>query len=522
MAGVVNLPEIILKKIKNSIPNQWIVCFVSALVVGLIAHFYKLTNWLPNWDSLVFRYDAQNMTGLGRWLLGPVCMLTSYYDLPFLNSLICILFHALGAVCVIKILNIKKGITCFLTGAVIVSFPTVTSVLMYGYVADAYGVAFFLSCLAAVMLTLKKPKYYLAIIFICLSTAIYQAYITVTITLIMIYLADQLIYQNKDIKYLFKKAIKCAVSGLMGLVLYYLVLTVILKLGGTTLLDYQGISSSAAALNIDLKGSLYLTREIFFDYFFDFSKGVNLFNVLNVVIFVFTVAVHAISAAKHKIFSSFLKILFILILVLSLFIGSVVLVFINPHIDYHNLMVMGYSIFYMFFIILYEREIKDVIKYSTVKCWIIFSISVLLVLNQVVLSNVCYHKAQMAYEKSYGALIRICDRIEQTEGAEECEEILVIGALSDSERYSIDFPPDMTGVTDGFIIRADDETVNQSVLCSAINDYCHKDYKFISGERKKKLMDDDDIKNMNKWPETGSVLVKDEIIIVNFGVESEK
>ena len=36
-----------------------------------------------------------------------------------------------------------------LLGAVIVSFPTVTSVMMYNYVADGYAVAFFLACLAA-------------------------------------------------------------------------------------------------------------------------------------------------------------------------------------------------------------------------------------------------------------------------------------------------------------------------------------------------------------------------------------
>ena len=105
MAGVVKMPDKVLKKINTYILPEWKVCFYSALIVGIIAHLYKITNWLPNWDSLVFRYDSQNMIGLGRWFLPVVCSFSSFYDLPFLNGIIAILFHAMGAVCICKILN---------------------------------------------------------------------------------------------------------------------------------------------------------------------------------------------------------------------------------------------------------------------------------------------------------------------------------------------------------------------------------------------------------------------------------
>ena len=149
MVGVVGRPEQALKKFKNYILPQWKVCFFSALLVGLIAHFYKITNWLPNWDSLVFRYDPQNMIGLGRWFLPVVCSFSSFYDLPFLNGLIAIVFHALSAVCICRIFNVQKKITAALIGAFIVSFPTVTSIMMYNYVADGYAIAFLLATLAA-------------------------------------------------------------------------------------------------------------------------------------------------------------------------------------------------------------------------------------------------------------------------------------------------------------------------------------------------------------------------------------
>ena len=147
------MPEKVLKKINENILPQWKICFFAAFLVGVLAHLYKIVNWLPNWDSLVFRYDSQNMIALGRWFLPVVCSFSSFYDLPFLNGIIAIVFHGLGAVCICKILNVQKKITAFLIGAVVVSFSTVTSVMMYNYVADGYSIAFFLSTLAAFCMT---------------------------------------------------------------------------------------------------------------------------------------------------------------------------------------------------------------------------------------------------------------------------------------------------------------------------------------------------------------------------------
>ena len=191
MVGVVILPEKIIDKLKNNILLQWKICFISAVVVGLITHLYKITNWLPNWDSLVFRYDAQNMLSMGRWFLPVVSAISSFYDLPWVTGLMAILFHALGAVAIVGIFKVKKTVTACLIGAMVVSFPTVTSVMMYNYVADGYSIAFFLSTLAALYMTNEKPRYFLSAVLIALSSGIYQAYITVTIMLVLLKLIDK-------------------------------------------------------------------------------------------------------------------------------------------------------------------------------------------------------------------------------------------------------------------------------------------------------------------------------------------
>lgn len=506
------MPEQVIKKIQKSILPQWTVCFAWAIVMGLCAHLYKVTNWLPNWDSIVFRYDPQNMLSLGRWFLPVVCAPSSFYDLPWLAGLIAIVCHGLGAVCICKMFSVRKKITAALIGATVATFPAVTSVMMYNYVADGYAFAFLLSCLAAGLLTPEKPRFLAATVLIALSAGIYQAYITVTILLLLLHLILEVIYEETSIKSLLRKCGKFLVAGGLGMALYYLVLTVLLKVTGTTLSDYQGLEGAASLSGLDIAGSLYTIKESFILFFFDFSKGPNLLGVINLVMLGLTVILYLADVIRNKLHIG--KLLLLVLFVLLMPVGASVLSLINSGIDYHNLMKMGFFVFYLFLILQYERAEGSCAKRSAAVSWAILACVALLVFKQTILANVSYHKLNMAYEKSYGTLIRIADRIEQTEGTEACGRILVVGALPDSEAYSAELPLDMTGTTDGYILRADDETVGQSVLCSALNDYCGKKYDFIAGEEKTRMLADINAEELRNWPAKDSITVRDNVIVI--------
>ena len=515
MVGVVKLPEEIIAKLKNKILPQWKVCFFAALIVGLVAHFYKITNWLPNWDSLVFRYDPQNMISIGRWFLPIACAPSSFYDLPWLAGLFAIILHALGAVCVIKMFDVKKNTTAALIGALIISFPALTSVLTYNYVADGYALAFLFSCMAAMLLTRDKPLYIGAVVLITLSAGIYQAYVTVTVMLLLCYLIRESLYGESTVPALLIKSVKYLVSGAIGIVLYYVILTLLLKMTGAELIDYQGANSVASLSEINIPASLYTVKNSFFTYFFDFSNGFNTFGAINIVIFTLTVVLYLTDIVKRKL--NIAKILLTVVYAAMLPIGASVLAFINSGVDYHNLMKMGFFVFYLFFLLQYERADYTAPRANTVKLWSVLIISALLVFNHAVIANVSYHKLNMAYEKSYGVLVRIADRIEQTDGAQSCDSILVLGYLPDSEAYSANLPPDITGTTNGFIIRADDEVVGQSILCSALNDYCGKNYKFLAGEEKTALLGKIDTDNVDAWPAKDSIFGSDNVIVSKRG-----
>jgi hypothetical protein len=81
--------------------------------------------------------------------------------------------------------------------------------------------------------------------------------------------------------------------------------------------------------------------------------------------------------------------------------------------------------------------------------------------------------------------------------------------------------PDITGITDGYILRADDEAVGQSVLCSALCDYCEKDYDFVFGEEKRELAQTEAVRALNKWPAKDCIVVIDNTIVIKLGTEGE-
>lgn len=506
------MPEEIIGKIKNKILPQWKVCFLSALIVGLIAHLYKVTNWLPNWDSLVFRYDEQNMLALGRWFLPVVSALSSFYDLPWLVGLITIVLHALGAVCICKMFDVRKNVTAVLIGAVVISFPNVTSVLLYNYVADAYALSFLLASLAALLMTQEKPRYLAAAISIALSVGIYQAYLTVTVMLLLCYLIVTVSRDRAKVKSLLIDCGRFLLTGAAGLALYYGVMTLALQITGTNLVEYQGLDDAMALSGVDIWRSLYIVKESFGNYFFDFSMGIHVFGIINVIVFAGIFLFYLMDVLKNKLGPW--KLLLLCVFVAALPFGASLLAFINSSVDYHNLMKMGFVGFYLLLILQYENTECKQENATKLKSWAILLITAALVCNHIVIANVSYHKLNMAYEKSNGTLIRIADRIEQTEGAAECDRILVLGALDGSKAYSANVPPEITGTTDGWILRADDEVVGQSVMCSALNDYCGKTYNFVAGEEKQALIATAEVSEMENWPAKDSICVVNDVIVI--------
>lgn len=513
------MPVKVFDNIKKRIRAAHVFSFVFSFVFGLAAHMYRMVNWLPNWDSLVFRNDPQHMEPLGRWFLAEASAISGNYELPWLNGLLALLYLGTAAAVLCEIFDVRSRLSAAAIGAVTVTFPTVISTFTYCYVVDAYSLSFLFVCVAVYLLTKKKLTAAIpATVLLVLSLGIYQAYITAAIALLMCCLIKDLTTGKSTVSETIKSALKYLVCGVLAFILYYAVNSAVLSLLQTGASDYQNISDTLALKEIDIKSAVVSAYYVFFKFFFDFSSGFNLYSALNIAIFAvlfigyLTLAVKNLKNAAGYILS--------LALILLIPLGCTALYIANSELDYHNLMKMSYFIVYIYLILLYENlELAPVL--NAVKAWAVPVLCFMIVFSNTVTANIAYHKLQIAYERSYGILVRISDRIETLDGSENFKKILVVGKLKDSDAYSVDFPPDITGTTDGLILRHEDETVGQSVVTSALNDYCDMSLEFVFGDEAKALKSSQTVKDMPCWPSNGSVGAIGDTVVLKLSDEAE-
>ncbi len=518
--GGVSSPEAFFAAVWGWIRPEWKACFVSAIVCALVTHVYKLVNWLPNWDSLVFRHNAQNMTHLGRWFLSIACLPSSFYDLPWVCGALAIFYISIAAVCICALFRLRTKVAAALVGALLATFPTVTSTLTYCYVADGYALAFLLAVVSAMLFNARGLKnLLLGAVALTLSLGIYQAYVSVTITLLLVLQFEGLVFSRERALLSLRRAGRFLVGGLLAVFAYVIVLQLVLALTDTHLSEY-GVTAEGARAFLNpvypLRVLWHSVRSVQL-FFLDVRGGLNMHVVMNALMLVSLGALVLRAAVHGRVFRSPVRIVVFFAYAAAAPVCACPMFLLDPSMNYHNLMTMGFATAYVFFVLFYERQIFGRADFEQLKKWFVIVVGAFAVYDFVIIANVGYHKLQLAFLSSYGEAVRMANRIEETPGAERCRTLAVLGIKPDSAAWSTHVRLDLTGMTDGSLLRPDDHIVNQSVITATINDYCQKGFRFVTIEERRALAKDPRVLKMPFWPERGSVAVIDGCVVLRLG-----
>lgn len=506
------MPKQLFDKLCTAKKPLWSYGFLSVIIVGLIGHMYRMTNWLPNWDGLVFRDDPQHMATLGRWFLSVPSKLSTDFELPWLAGLLALLYLGIAVIFLLEILGVRSRLSAVLLGGVVAVFPAVISTFAYCYVVDSYCFAFLLAVVAAWCLLRKKIGWaILGTVLLTLSVGCYQAYLTVTIELLTVWLILRLFDGTLKPFSALRHALKFCICGGCAMGLYYVLQNAIVALFGMEVLDYQGVSEALSFESFSLFRAVRSVLVTYGKFFFDYRGGINLYIVLNIAVFALLIW-HYGGLLVHGL-RQFGRVALIAVLALSIPFGSCILYFVNPGLDYHTLMTMGFLTPYLLLIMIYDGiDVGTVI--ARIKAWGTVIVTAVLICNLIAVANVSYHKLQLSFDKSYGILIRMATEIESIPGGTEADDILVVGQLAHTDSYAVNFPPKIVGVTDGLILFPDDESVRQSVLTASLKDYCDLDYHFLAGDEAAALRSTAAVRSMPCWPDRGSIAVKDGTLII--------
>src|SRR5699024_10811619 len=113
--------------------KKWRLPFLSTFILGFLVHTFVFTNRLPSWDGLRNFYSPEQMDTSGRFFLTYAHGISSYFELPWLNGVLSIIYLAIIMLMIIELFNIKSNLTKILISAVVVTLPTVTATFAYMY-----------------------------------------------------------------------------------------------------------------------------------------------------------------------------------------------------------------------------------------------------------------------------------------------------------------------------------------------------------------------------------------------------
>lgn len=501
--------DICTKKLKK----EWKLAFFSAVVIGLLIHMPALLSDIPNHDGLDSLYFDQNMITSGRWFLMVACGASSFYTIPWVIGLIGLLWLGVTAAVLTELLEVKKGWAIVGISGLLTAFPALASTFAYVFTLDGYMLALLLASLP-VLLT-KKYRYGFLAGGVCLafSLGIYQGYLAFAMILCVFAILMLFAGEGSTAEKL-RTMLHYPCMGILGAVLYYVILQLLLRLEGKELASYQGISGMAGG--VPDGGILGTIRSMYSD-FVHFSAGGNvLFNnglsaaaCILLALAAFGTGVLLVLRRKWWKNPLFFVIMFLAVMALPL-ITNVILM-ISPSVTYHLLMRYQW-VLYLIGMTAFVSRYSGEVPYAKMMEWVALAGTFVIVFCYGVADNIGYSNLQKKYEKTYAYCVRLLDRIEQTEGYYQGIPIAMVGVVGDAEYPLTDIT---LPVTSGMIgLNGDMLLYTGENYRLFIQNYLGATLNILPAEAMSEMYYEEEYISMDSFPGENSIRIIDGIMYI--------
>lgn len=539
-------PETFFKTIRQRIKPSWATILTSVFLFGLLAHAYAFLNYIPNWDSVISYYSAQNTIALGRCFLTLACGISSYYDLSWVNGLLSLVYITVTAILISEFLQIRKKSTLTLLSALLVTFPAVTSTFGYLYTADGYMLAMLCTTLAICLTFRHRLGFLPGSLLLMFGLGCYQAYITFAAMLVIVYSLDELLHQDTSLSSLAWKWLRALACAVIGYALYTVVNRILLSAQHITLADYQGVSDLNGGVLGNGFAPLTAAKQCLIDFVYFFTgplHRMNFYSFLNLCLLALLVCGVLSRIVRKKLWRSPARLCCILLLAMLIPFVCYVIYFLTPDVSYHMLMQGSLYFVYALLLILYDRagfdaadklrgDTKSVssdkscvvpasdatnknhMHHGIVWQWLCVIVCSLIVYNFILVANICYRTQETSVSRSMNEIARLADIILSDPALQECGSIAVIGTRDESDVISLNLPPDMTGFSDGYIMT---HALHYSLL---LDRYHNLSFTPADNEAVEALAENAIVRGMPCYPEEGSIQAISGTLVIKLSDES--
>lgn len=508
----------ILNKIKNSIDNVTKCTFLCTFIVGIIAHIYVFTNKFFNYfelNNIFSRFELLKGDALpmGRWFLPVVTNMFTHYSIPSVNGFVTLCYMSVAAVLIVKALNIRsKTVGCFF-GAVWITFPGLASIFSYGVNSDAFCFSILLAVIAGYLVYHVKYGVIFGGIVLCFALGIYQPYLSIAVSVVFLFLFSQVLHNSLNLKSFIRLFLRGLAMLSLGFILYYIVLQVVLMVVGTSLSGYHGVNDMTSFTAKGLAKGFVYSYLYFIRYFFTteymYTWGRVIANIIASVIFIAIIVKKYYWKHKHNGIQKILVALFIILIPLGLnstpfLMGDRV----GAGVDRYMLVSIMF-LWLMFLMVIDQCKQKSLLNSIAYLCVTVAIVSGYLVCNQ------AYYRMEGMTVATNSLCNRIIARIEvMPEWDREtpvflanCNELINKNLKVDVKEFQ-----NLTNMTGTGI----QPFYNDVALTKYMNVFMQFPMKTPTEKEKDNILISQVFEKMPCYPEEGSIMVIDEVIVVKF------
>lgn len=413
---------------RDRVKKNWKQAFVVTFVACLLIHIYKFTNTLPNHDSMYNDYSSQDITGSGRWFLQYACGISSYFDLPWINGLLCAVYLGAAAAVIVEIFQITNPVVIALSGMILAASPCTTETLFFGYTADGYLLGLLLSALSALLSCAGKgwKQNLISGICLCLSLAIYQAYVSFAAVLCVCYLICRILNGEETVKSVCKWVSRHILLYGAAMAAYYLIWKLLLAAKGMQAVEYQGISAVGhITVATIVNGAINSVRNLalFFLEWNILEHPVSAYSVLNIAFLIGFGFVLIKALIRSKVIRKPMMLMMVLICLAACVPIISIWNFTSDSVIYRPMMMHSVCVLYIFALVLFEKWVGT--RAST---WFGL-LTAVIVFNFALMANIAYSYLDKCYQKSYYMGMELMGQIQQYE---DIHQIAFIGHRGES------------------------------------------------------------------------------------------
>lgn len=475
---------------------------VSCLCSAFAAYMFVFSNKIPNWDDTHYLFAKGASLSSGRWGLVILGKILPNISIPWVWGWFSVLILIVSICIVLDLCQIKnKAIRCILAG-LIMTFPSEAGTMLYMFTSSSYAISFLCSILSVILVQEKSIwKKIMAVAMLVFALGIYQAYISVAASLLVLLLIKMML-QEKSTYDVFRTGIGYLLFLAVSLIVYCVITYISLMISGEELNGWavRATTTSGGMLHRIIRSwKLFVAMILFRDY----GLITGDYSWICHILCVCCTAIAVLQFLFQKRNISDIALLFVLgIGFLPLSINALPILIGENGV--HALTLYSFISVYLLIGIIWEN-----IGFRQGSRKIVYGAFVVILLSNIYSANRAYFRQYMVYENTVAFYTSIVTQIQMTPGYDEDSVVAIIGDIDEDSRYLQGFGEETIYGINGF--------KSGGVGGMFIRHYLGVDLEYANEQQIEEIKETNEFDQMPCYPYYGFIQEIGNCIVVKIG-----